>query len=470
MLIMMSIFVSMTPLTFISWSLTHMWLYFCFLISLMLIYTGWNQWDMFNFFLGGDLMSFILISLTIWISILMISASSKIKFKTNWSFFLLMNLLLCLILSVTFLMSDLITFYISFETALIPIFLIVMGWGYQPERLQAGLYLLFYTLFASLPLLICILYMNFSLKMSSTVLLFYNLSINFYSTFETIVLFVGFTLAFLVKLPLFSVHLWLPKAHVEAPVAGSMILAGVLLKLGGYGLLRSLVLFKSFHFGAYILMSTCLFGGVMVGLICLRQTDTKALIAYSSIAHMGLVLGGMLTFFIWGMSGALILMIAHGLCSSALFCLANINYERNHTRSLFLSGGSLWTLPSFSLWWFLFVAGNMAAPPSMNLVGEISIINSLVSWAFCLWVLIFSCSFLAAAYSIYLYVGTQHGHIMTAFKMLSCSFNRELLILFLHWMPLNFFIFRVDYLFCWMYLSSLTKISICGFEDTMCLS
>lgn len=147
-------------------------------------------------------------------------------------------------------------------------------------------------------------------------------------------------MAFLVKIPLYGIHLWLPKAHVEAPVAGSIILAAVLLKLGGYGIMRIVVVLDPLTKElAYPFIVLALWGVIITGTICLRQTDLKSLIAYSSVGHMGLVVAGILIQTPWGFAGALILMIAHGLTSSALFCLANTNYERTHTRTMVLTRG-----------------------------------------------------------------------------------------------------------------------------------
>lgn len=156
--------------------------------------------------------------------------------------------------------------------------------------------------------------------------------------------------AFLVRIPLFLVHLWLPKAHVEAPISGSMILAGVLLKLGGYGLIRVMIFLVNFSFNLNIFwISISLLGGFLVRLVCLRQTDLKSLVAYSSVAHMGIVVCGIITVNYWGFCGSYVLMIAHGLCSSGLFCLVNIVYERTGSRSLLVNRGLMCLMPRISM-------------------------------------------------------------------------------------------------------------------------
>nr|WJR82119.1 NADH dehydrogenase subunit 4 [Amphimallon sp.] len=434
----------MIPLSFVKQSF---WLnqYIYFMITLLFMYSisfGYMFVGL-SYFLGCDLLSYAMILLSFWICSLMILASAKVfNSKFYYHIFMFMVLMLLLSLFLTFSSLNLFIFYLFFEMSLLPTLFLIMGWGYQPERLQAGVYLLFYTLLASLPMMVSIFY-YYEKFHSLDFFLFYDVG--------NIFMYLCMNMVFFIKIPLYFVHLWLPKAHVEAPVAGSMILAGVMLKLGGYGLMRLLPLFISVGVKInYIFIVISLVGGFLVSLICLRQMDMKALIAYSSVSHMGLVLGGILTLTYWGMSGGLVMMLAHGLCSSGLFCLANISYERLLSRSLFLNKGLMNLMPSMSFWWFMFICCNMAAPPSLNLMGEIMLINSLVGWGWLTMLFMCLVSFFGAAYSFYLYSYSQHGKMSGSLFSFSSGYIREYLLLLLHWAPLNLLILKSDFLILWI--------------------
>nr|YP_009828732.1 NADH dehydrogenase subunit 4 [Hemerobius japonicus]QJC58964.1 NADH dehydrogenase subunit 4 [Hemerobius japonicus] len=435
----------MIPLCFLNniyWLVQLLLFLMSFIFMFFVVNT--SMFQEMSYFLGMDLISFGLILLSFWICVLMLTASESIN-RVDYSknYFLLNILVLLILLILTFSSMNLFYFYLFFESSLIPTLFLIIGWGYQPERLQAGVYLLFYTLLASLPMLVGIMY----LYNTNNSLLFFMLNMNY----TNYLFYFCMMMAFLVKMPMFLVHLWLPKAHVEAPISGSMILAGIMLKLGGYGMLRVFSLLLSMGLKLnFIFMTISLMGGFLVSLICLRQIDLKSLIAYSSVAHMSMVISGIMTLMYWGYYGSYTLMIAHGLCSSGLFCLANMSYERTGSRSLLINKGMMNFMPSMTLWWFLLSSSNMAAPPSLNLLGEIFLLNSLVNWSWVSMIMLSLLSFFSAAYSLYLYSYSQHGEMYSGLYSSMNGNIREFLLLMLHWVPLNLLIVKSDLCLLWL--------------------
>nr|YP_010271139.1 NADH dehydrogenase subunit 4 [Anchon yunnanense]UKB86904.1 NADH dehydrogenase subunit 4 [Anchon yunnanense] len=399
--------------------------FYMFFIFIFIFINSSLSFSSLNYLFGVDFISYVLVVLSFYIISLMSLASSSIN---NSIFFCFINYLIALMLFIIFSSVNMLVMYISFEFVLLPLFTLILGWGQYPERLSSGFYLFFFTLFGSLPLFLMIIYFYFDLMVLS---FFFELSFSF-----NFFLHLFMVLPFLISLPIFMLHFWLPKAHVQAPISGSMILAGVMLKIGGYGLIRFIYLNDYYFYNySYIWFSFGLLGSLMVGFICLVQVDIKCLIAYSSVAHMSMCLLGILTMTNLGVYGCLIMMVSHGLCSSGLFCLANICYLRLNTRSLYLTKGLVSFMPSLSFFWFLFSGFNMGCPPSINFMSELCmIISSLYYFNFSYLYLILSC-FISACFSFYMYSFSQHGIFNSIYSHSSVSVS-EFLLLVCHLYPL----------------------------------
>nr|YP_009646782.1 NADH dehydrogenase subunit 4 [Scoliodon laticaudus]AKH02183.1 NADH dehydrogenase subunit 4 [Scoliodon laticaudus] len=422
-----------------------------------LLWFKWNTdigWDFSNQLLATDPLSTPLLILTCWLLPLMILASQNhisTEPLTRQQTYISLLISLQFFLTMAFSATEMILFYIMFEATLIPTLIIITRWGNQTERLNAGTYFLFYTLIGSLPLLIALFFLQNKLGTLSMLIIQHPQFINLHSWANNF-WWVACIIAFLVKMPLYGVHLWLPKAHVEAPIAGSMILAAVLLKLGGYGMMRIIIMLNPLTKEMiYPFLILAIWGVVMTSSICLRQTDLKSLIAYSSVSHMGLVAAAILIQTPWSFAGATTLMIAHGLISSALFCLANTNYERIHSRTLLLARGIQIMLPLMATWWFLTNLANLALPPSPNLMGELFIITSLFNWSN--WTLILTGTgvLITASYSLYMFLMTQRGLMANHLLSLNPSYTREHLLLTLHILPVLLLILKPELIWGWTF-------------------
>nr|YP_003204690.1 NADH dehydrogenase subunit 4 [Evania appendigaster]ACL36007.1 NADH dehydrogenase subunit 4 [Evania appendigaster] len=381
--------------------------------------------------------SWSLILLSVWISVCM-GVVNQILRKSCVRLVYLMLILLSLLIGFFFSLN-LMVFYLFFEMSLLPMFLMVMGWGGSELRYQAGLSMMVYAFFSSLPffgLVFMILYKNGSLdfiifKLDNILqgnLLFYILLL----------------MIFLVKLPMFMMHMWLPKAHVEAPVFGSMMLAGVLLKLGGYGIFIIYLMAEGIYqwvSGSFILYN--LMGGFYISLMCLFQLDLKVLIAYSSVVHMSFMLGGMSTLMEMGMMGSIMMMIGHGLCSSGLFCLVNYSYDVLNSRSVILNKGLLNLNKSLSLLWFFLCIFNLGAPLSINFFSEIFLLNGLMKWSGLIFLNLIFLMFFNSCYNFHLFGYTQHG-VSMSMNFYSKVNAIDYLLMFIHIFPLVLLVLMMD--------------------------
>lgn len=393
------------------------------------------NFEFFNFQLvfgldGLSLFFFILSSFLIFLCILFIFHDKHLRF------FILNLFIIELLLLAVFSVLDILLFYIFFEAILIPMFLIVGIWGSRDRKIWAVYLLFFYTLCGSLLLLLGILYIYI---ITGTFNIEYLLNYNFSET-EQYYLWLAFFLSFASKIPIFPLHIWLPEAHVEAPTVGSVLLAGILLKLGVYGFIRfSLPLFPiaSLYFSPFV-YSLCVIGVIYTSLAAIRQIDLKRIIAYSSVAHMNLIVIGLFSFNFVGLEGAILQSVSHGFVSSALFFLIGMIYTRYHTRTIYYYGGITQIMPIFSSIFLIFTMANIALPGTSSFVGEFLILLGSFKANFKITLLIVSSVVLCGSYSLWVFNRISFGNLKHHYMLSYFDLQlREFFIL----VPLIFFTF-----------------------------
>nr|ALC75990.1 NADH dehydrogenase subunit 4 [Bemisia afer] len=374
-----------------------------------------------SYMMMGDELSFWTTNLALWLTFILMMMKTNYKtYYTKMLFSTLMTFIL------TFYTWNFMMFYFMFEMSMILILLIIMMWGYQPERVEAVMFMIVMTVVVSLPFLASM--MN-------------NLnSLNFWMMQETSITiwdYVSFMIIFMMKMPTVFLHMWLPKIHVESPIQGSMVLASVMLKLGSYGMIRTtgFTMLLNMKY-AFLILAFTMWTIILMSAVCLTQTDLKTLIAYSSIVHMTTVFSTIILNKSKGMLGTVAIILGHGMCSSGLFYLANFMYKITKSRSVIINKGAMILSPTFCIMWFSLCMSNTPMPPSINLLGEFMAFKTATNWSWIIMLMVIPIIFISSFYSIYLFYLPTHSIYTKSTMKINILTSKSLNIVMLHIMPM----------------------------------
>ena len=380
-----------------------------------------------NYSLGIDGISLLLVLLTTFFTIIVVIAGWKVirdKVAMYMASFLIMEGLMVGVFSAL----DAMLFYVFWEAMLIPMYLIIGIWGGK-NRVYAAIKFFLYTFLGSVLMLVAFIYLYYQADQSFDILKFHEVKLDLT---EQILIFLAFFAAFAVKVPMWPVHTWLPDAHVEAPTGGSVILAAIMLKVGGYGFLRFNLPITpdASHELAWFMITLSLIAVVYIGLVALVQEDMKKLIAYSSISHMGFVTLGFFIFNAQGIEGGIVQMISHGFISAALFLCVGILYERLHSRQISDYGGVANKMPVFAAFMMLFAMANSGLPGTSGFVGEFLVILGAFQVNFWYAFLAATTLIFGAAYTLWMYKRVIFGKVANEkVEALEDATPREILFL-----------------------------------------